>query len=158
MAEIPVKEKSSMNWLWILLALLGLAALLYFLFAAGDDEEVATAEPVEAVETMETPVAAAYTVGETVTLDGVRVTELTGDMSFRVDNNGTDTFVVFDEQPTPDTAQEGAFDINVGQLVNLTGTVMAGDAAMPDGVDATVPTGMNSYIYATDMTVAERAE
>lgn len=43
MAEIPVEKKSSMAWLWILLGLLVVAALLWALLS-GDDEEVDLAD------------------------------------------------------------------------------------------------------------------
>ncbi len=40
MAQIPVEKKSSMAWLWILLALLLIGALLWWLFAEADDNDV----------------------------------------------------------------------------------------------------------------------
>lgn len=40
MAEIPVKEKSNLTWLWILLGLLAAALLVWLLLSAGDDEEI----------------------------------------------------------------------------------------------------------------------
>jgi hypothetical protein len=153
MAEIPVEKKSSLGWLWALLALLLLALLLWWLLA--DDEEELVAEPVVVEDQME-PVAARLMVGETVNLEGVEVTELTGDMSFRVMANGMEHFVVFNQDPTPGTPTEGEFDINPGQMVNLTGMVMAADQPLPDGVDATIPTGTSQYIFADSMEIVDR--
>ena len=167
MAEIPVEKKGGLGWLWLLLGLLALA-LIAWLILRDDDEEV-VADDTAVVGTVDErdndamttatgagTAASALAVGDSFSLDGVRVTELSGDMSFTVDDNGTERFVVFNQQPTPGTAQEGEFDINPGQLVNLTGRVMGADQPMPNGVDATVPSGMTQYLFADTMTVAER--
>ena len=77
-------------------------------------------------------------------------------MSFTINSEGREAFVVFNQEPTPNQPTEGEFDINPGQLVDITGTVMSADAAMPDGVDATVPTGMTQYIFADSMEVVDR--
>ena len=156
MAEIPVEKKSGLGWLWLLLGLLVAALLLWWLLS--DDDDAYVDNEIVAADTVEPAAATAglLAVGDTFSLEGVRVTELTGDMSFMVDDNGTQRFVVFNQDPTPGTAQEGEFDINPGQYVNLTGRVMGTDSPMPDNVDATVPSGMTQYLFADSMTVVER--
>lgn len=50
MAEIPVEKKSSMNWLWVLLALLVAALLLWWLLDDNDNNQVTEPVAVEATE------------------------------------------------------------------------------------------------------------
>ncbi|MGB3738788.1 MAG: hypothetical protein WA948_05475 [Pontixanthobacter sp.] len=159
MAEIPIKKKSGIpGWLWFLLAAIILALLAWWILDNDGDDvveytdesaEVVVADP--AMDGVEP-----FVVGEAVTLSAAEVTELTGDMSFTINSEGREAFVVFNQEPTPNQPTEGEFDINPGQLVNITGTVMSADAAMPDGVDATVPTGMTQYIFADSMEVVDR--
>lgn len=49
MAEIPVKKKSSLAWLWILLVALIIALLAWWLFAEAD-EEIDEREEIETTE------------------------------------------------------------------------------------------------------------
>lgn len=159
MANIPVEKKSGLGWLWLILGLLLAALILWWLLSDGDDdvEQPVTTDPVvQTTDTAAVGTAGALAVGETFSIQNARVTELTGDMSFRVDDNGTERFVVFNQTPTPNMAQEGEFDINPGQLVNLSGTVMSSDQPLPEGVDATIPTGTTQYLFADSMEVAER--
>lgn len=152
MAEIPVKEKSDKKWLWIILAVVAIILLAWWLLDNDDGDVVEyTDNDTVATEPMAGTAMTAMAIGDTVNLDQVRVTELTGDMAFRVDANGQDMLVLFDQTPTPGTAKEGEFDINVGSLVNLDGTVMSASEALPAGVMAEIPAGTESYIYATDI-------
>lgn len=70
MAEIPVEKKSSLTWLWILLAVL-LIALLIWWATAGDDEEELIGE-VETAEVITTP----EVVG---TAPGISIGDILGD-------------------------------------------------------------------------------
>ncbi|QNE05953.1 hypothetical protein [Croceicoccus marinus] len=152
MAEIPIKEKSDKKWLWIILAVVALILLAWWLLDNDDGDVVEyTDNDTVATEPMAGTAMTAMAIGDTVNLDQVRVTELTGDMAFHVDANGQDMLVLFDQTRTPDTAKEGEFDINVGSLVNLDGTVMSASEALPAGVMAEIPAGTESYIYATDI-------
>ncbi len=159
MAEIPIEKKSGIpGWIWLLLAAIILALLAWWLLDNDGDDAVEYTDDNVAAEVAPAATAAAvpFTVGETVNLSGAEVTELTGDMSFMINSEGREAFVVFNQTPTPNQPTEGEFDINPGQMVDITGTVMAADAAMPDGIDATVPAGMTQYIFADSMEVVDR--
>ena len=146
MAEIPVEKKSSMSWLWILLALLALALLLWFLLGRDDEEEViADPAPIEAVE------GPALMVGETVDMDSVTITRLSGDMAFYVDYQGTEVPVIFDQVPTPDTPTEGRYDFNVGNIINVTGEVRASTDGLPENADPSFLGTSENYVYATNV-------
>ncbi|MEM7728284.1 MAG: hypothetical protein AAF311_03325 [Pseudomonadota bacterium] len=140
MAEIPVEKKeNSLWWLWLLGALL-LGALLFW-WLAGDDDDVATYTAVDRVA-----------VDSAVDMDDLRVTNVTGDMSFYAeDMNGTEYFIVFDETLTPGTAREGLLDIDRGDVVDIEGMVRARDFVLPATVNATIPAGLETFIYATDV-------
>ena len=99
---------------------------------------------------------AAYAIGESVDLDNVRVTSLAGDMAFNADVNGQNMLVLFDQEPTPGTAQEGEFDINPGMMMNLEGEVRSASDPLPAGVTIDQMGGADRYIYATDMEVVSR--
>ncbi|WP_170003401.1 hypothetical protein [Pseudopontixanthobacter vadosimaris] len=149
MAEIPVEKKSSMGWLWVLLALLILALLAWWLLDSDDDDvdyvenDAVVAAPVE-------PVAAAgmLAVGESVDLDNIRVTSLAGDMAFNADVNGQNMLVLFDQVPTPGDPTEGEYDINPGSVLNIEGSVRSASDPLPEGVVAEIPAGTDRYIYA----------
>ena len=145
MAEIPVEKKSGFPWLLALLGLLALGALLWFLSSLGgdDDRVVADSDSTSYERTA---------VGGAVDLDNLRVTELTGDMSFIAeDMSGNDYFIVFDEVRTPGTAKEGIYDINVGNVLDVEGTVRDRNFTLPATVDATIPAGRSTFIYATEI-------
>ena len=87
-----------------------------------------------------------------VDMDGLRVTSVTGDMSFYAeDNMGERYFIVFDETRTPNTAREGIYDIDVGDMVDIEGRMRDRDFVLPATVDATIPSGENTFIFATDI-------
>ncbi len=141
MAEIPVERKTGFPWLLALLGL-GLAALLAF-WLLGDDDDAAG---VATYDNDRTAVAGA------LDLDGLRVTELTGDMSFIARSpSGEEYFIVFDETPTPGTAKEGMLDINVGNIVDVEGTMRPRNFKLPATVKADIPAGRSSFLYATDI-------
>lgn len=50
MADIPVEKKSSMKWLWVLLALIIAALLLWWLLDDNDDAQVAEPVGIESTE------------------------------------------------------------------------------------------------------------
>ncbi|MGB3455103.1 MAG: hypothetical protein WBG08_06500 [Litorimonas sp.] len=138
MAEIPVEKKNSLWWLWLLGAAL-LAGLLFWML--GDDDDTATYTAVDRVA-----------VDGAVDMEDLRVTNVTGDMSFYAeDANGTEYFIVFDEVMTPGTAREGLLDIDRGDIVDVEGTVRARDFVLPATVNATIPAGLETFIYATDV-------
>ena len=140
MAEIPVEKKTGFPWLLALLGL-ALAALLAF-WLLGDDDDAQLAYDADD----RTAVAGA------LDLDGLRVTELTGDMSFIARSaSGEEYFIVFDEVPTPGTAKEGMLDINVGNVVDVEGMMRPRDYRLPATVKATIPAGRSSFLYATEI-------
>lgn len=161
MAEIPVEKKSGIpGWVWLLLALLLIGLLLWWLLDDDDEIETDRMDDVAVAQVEETTVPAAtvapFTIGESVDLDNVRVTELVGDMSFMGESEGREVFVVFNQVPTPSDATEGEYDINPGQTVEIAGRVMSAGEPMPEGVDATVPSGMEMYIFADTVSIADR--
>ena len=66
-------------------------------------------------------------VGKKVRIDQLEVTRVVGDKSFYVkpagSMDGPTVFVFLDEQPTPNTAKEGRYDVNAGDKLTLTGFV-----------------------------------
>ena len=174
MAEIPVHKKGGIPWwVWLLLAIL-LAALLWFLFARDDNDADRVAAPVETTQPVDTMVTdntmvgtdatgpittlAALTAapmatmqGRQVNLTGVPVGEVTADEGFYIGETAPNrAYVVFNETPTPGTAQEGNYDVNADSIVNLTGTVRPASEA-PAG--KTIPAGVDSFIYADTLAV-----
>ena len=140
MAEIPVEKKSGFPWLAALLGLLALGALIWFLSSLGDNDDAA-------LTTYDRTA-----VNGAVDMDGLRVTRLTGDMSFiAVDGNGQDYFIVFNEVDTPNLAKEGQYDINVGDRLDVEGTLRDRGYALPSGVRATVPSDRATFIFATEI-------
>lgn len=171
MAEIPVEKKSGTpGWLWPLLALLLGALLLWWLLSRDDDADTVqqttvAEETVAADPALATPVAGAaaagaaagaFTVGQTATLQGARVTSVPGDMAFNVDANGQPMFVVFNEEASPrQPGVEGQIDVREGMTVNLEGTVRSASEPLPAGFNATIPAGTQQYLAATRIEVVQ---
>ena len=168
MAEIPVhkKEGGIPWWVWLILALI-IAALLWWLFADHDRNEVvtppvATTEPVQPLATNDVgPITTIATlmsaplstmVGREVVLTGVPVESLEGDQAFYIGDSPTNrALVVFNEQPTPNQAKEGNVDVNPGSMVTLRGTVREAGATPPPGTTTPLPGG--AYIEASNVDV-----
>ena len=152
MAEIPVEKKSGIpGWVWLLLLLLLLALLAWWLLGSDDDEVETTVVDNDAVAADVATVAAPLAVGEAVDWDGVRVTELTGDMSFMVEHEGNTYPVFFDQTPTPDTPTEGILDINPGMVINLEGEVRSSTAGLPENADPSFLGENENYIFANSI-------
>lgn len=177
MAEIPVEKKSSLSWLWILLALLLLGLLLWWLLSQDADDEVAVDDDVNAAVVADadddgeaevvggtiTSLAAlgmiGSAIGSEVDLDDVPVNQVVGDMHFTVGEEGNQSLVVFDEVQTPGTPKEGLVDVNPGSRVSIDGTVERLDMDLPatvtrdiDGIE-----DMEAYIRASRVSVMEGA-
>lgn len=158
MAEIPVTKKSSLAWLWILLVLLILALLAWYVFADNDDDTAgyvaddtvaaATVAGVDETAVAQTEQTAALVVGETVKLNGVKVSSLAGDMAFYIEMNGQRVPVFFDQVPTPGTAIEGKYDINAGSVLNLEGEVRSATDTLPADADPSILGDSQNYIFA----------
>ncbi len=181
MAEIPVEKKSSMSWLWWLLLLAGIIALLWAIFdndddtpdlLDGDDTAIVGDADVNAVDADAdidgniqtlTGVAAlgslATMIGTDVDLSGVAVNRVIGDESFTVGEGANETLVRFDEVQTPNTAREGLVDVNPGSRVRITGSVEALDMSdMPETVRTDLAGGNQAYIRASSVDVVNGGE
>ena len=88
------------------------------------------------------PLAGTLTVGQSIALNNVRVTGLAGDSTFYVGDGAERTLVVLENlgesQSGPGDGEDGAFDVNTGDMVNINGTVrsfareMRGASTMSD--------------------------
>jgi hypothetical protein len=139
MADINLeRKKSSLGWLWILLALLLVGLLLWWFLGANDDEvgdevyddEAAIEETVEPVppatdaEPLETTVAAGVPVAAIVaspqewigrTVEGeVEVGEVPTDRGFWIEGGGERLFALILDEPA-----EEPVDINEGQTLDI---------------------------------------
>ena len=67
--------------------------------------------------------------GQAISLDGVRVTSLTGDSTFTVGDGAQRTVVVLENlgegESGPGDGSDGAYDVNVGNTVTINGTIQA---------------------------------
>lgn len=142
MAEIPVERKSNLTWLWVLLALILIALLIWW--AVGDDEEpIPVREEIVGVDTPGadpiTPpepvgMEAGITIGDilgnpteyvgddNINLTGVRVPEVPTDRGFWIEDQGQRIFAVLIDGPV-----EVPTDINPGQQIVIR-EAMARDA------------------------------
>lgn len=147
--EIPVEKKSSMAWLWILLALI-LAALLLWWLLDDDDEAVvpvavgtvATAPAdVQAgqVATLPEPVAQApgrtiadvlgnpsAFVGQSFSQDAVEVASVPTDRGFWIRDGGAQIFALLTQEG------ESAMNIQPGQRVRISEATLRNAAAMQE--------------------------
>lgn len=131
MAEIPVTKKSSLAWLWILLAILALALIAWWVLSRDDKVE---GVPVEAVSegtidsdpgaTPVEPIAGmsiatilsnpAIYVGRDDFAAEVTVPEVPTDRGFWIEGEGQRMFAVLIDNP-----QEVPIDINAGQRLRV---------------------------------------
>ncbi len=182
MAEIPVEKKSSLAWLWWLLLLAGILALLYFLFfnVDGDADDMnddvvveQTAGDVDAIDTTGdttgdtaagvgaiTGVAGlaglADMIGRDVELSGVAVNRLVGDEAFTVGEGANETLIMFDEERTPNTAMEGNVDVNPGSRVTISGEVRDFPGDLPQNVTKDLSaSNSKAMIFANSVEVVE---
>lgn len=177
MAEIPVEKKSGVpGWLWLVLALIIIALLIWWLTGQEDEAElvaddvvvedeylaeddIALADPEIAtgpIVTLAGLTGLATLVGQDVALDGVEVTAVTGDMAFYIGEGENRTLVLFDETPSPDMPQqEGQLDINEGMIVDIDGEVRAADGTLSDGVSAVIAENTEAYVYADTIATQE---
>ena len=72
--------------------------------------------------------------GQALALDGVRVQSLVGDSTFAVGEGDARTVVVLEnlgeDEAGPGDGSDGRFDVNVGDVVDIDGTVMAFERGM----------------------------
>ncbi|MCA0978631.1 hypothetical protein LCM19_09665 [Qipengyuania flava] len=177
MAEIPVEKKSSLSWLWWLLLLAGVIALVWWLVEStnGDDELVADETVVEepyvdeTAATTDTAMAGEMAtvsglaglaslgdmIGQDVRLTDVAVNEVVGDEAFTVGEGENETLVMFDEYATPDTPMEGQVDVNPGSRVTIEGEVRAFPGDLPESVTREVDTSATAMIFASRVDTVE---
>ncbi|MDT0575284.1 hypothetical protein RM533_03700 [Croceicoccus sp. F390] len=177
MAEIPVEKKGGIPWwVWLLLAAI-IVALLIWAFSDDDDVEVVdnaavVGAPVEPSVTEDTvaPVVAdgAITdlstllaatdgslVGRDVQLTNVLAGDVPDDAGFWImGDNNQKMWVVLDEVRTPNTPIEGRVDVDKGDRVDIVGTVRSADAGSPPdaaipGPTKPLPEGVSQFIYAS---------
>ena len=147
MAEIPVEKKSSLTWLWLLLAALLIALLIWWLASSGDDGVEPALADTAAVETVETsgPEGAAAGaadltlaaimeqpqsyIGQQFTGEVAVAGPLT-DRGFWIENNGARMFALIVDEP-----REVPLDINPGQRLQISGGTIreGGDVTEVDG-------------------------
>lgn len=164
MAEIPVQKKSSMTWLWVLLALI-LAALLLWWILDNDEEPVpgigevagTTEGPITTIEAILASTDPTALVGREVRLDSVQVQSVPDDRAFLVGPDANRTvLVMLNEDATPISRVEGEVDVNPGQVVNVTGTVRsAADLGNnPAGAQGML-TGQDVYIQSSMVEIVQ---
>lgn len=135
MAEIPISRKPAIPlWGWFLLAA-GVVILLWWALAGwGRRDTVAIGNPAEAEPITDVVAIVAIPnrlplVGRRVQFTNVNVQSVVGDKTFWIGPSAEQrVFVVLNEVPTPGTPIEGRYDINAGQTINVTGTLVR----MPD--------------------------
>ncbi|GGC96265.1 hypothetical protein [Aquisalinus flavus] len=170
MAEIPVKKTGGFPvWAWIA-ALAILALLAFWLFAGGTDEyaEDETATETDYADTGTISTIAAIRSrddlssldGRDAAFDGVDVTDVVGDRTFRIaDGSGNDLFVVLDQVPSPDQPMvEGRYDINPGQTIDIEGELRIVENGRIDGERIEdMPRDTQLYLWADEVTILERS-
>lgn len=129
MAEIPVQKKTSLAWLWILLAVLLAASLLWWLLSGSNDNEVG--DPADRVAEAGAPVTdaasllganAAGLAGREVRLQGVQVQEVEEGRALLVGPGASNALLVVPEGATiPD-------GVAAGDMVDVAGVARPKDA------------------------------
>lgn len=152
MANIPVEKQSTGTpwWLW-LLGLILLALLIWFLVGLfSDDEEVVQDEPVAAA--VEEP---------GLDLSEVYVSSVVGDNTFFVtpdDGSGPETLVYLEEEPDPTDSVEGRYDVEAGQRISITGSMVpVGNTDLSEWglTPAQVSQVGEEYVRATSLTILD---
>ena len=148
MAEIPIEKKSSNAWLWILLALLVLALVLWWILAADDDETAVVADTV-AVEqvdgadadrmSMQSPMDAgtmtlaailanpADYYGKSGFTSDVTVAGPLTDRGFWIEKDGARMFAILIDAPT-----EAPLDLNTGANISISGGTIRNPSTITD--------------------------
>lgn len=144
MAEIPVQKKSSMAWLWILLALIAVALLIWWA-TDNDSDEVDLATTTQIEEPMESSadLEANATVAEAGTLAAILANpttyfgkEYSGEVSvgnsltdrgFWVESDGNRMFALIVDEP-----RERPLDINAGQQLRISGGTIRDASSLSD--------------------------
>ena len=188
MAEIPIKEKGGIPWwVWLLLAAIIAALLIWWISGDGDDEAravdpvaVESSEPVAMGGATDTGNAAAGTTGGAITdmamlmpaisddmvgrqfrLDGVQIQEVVGDIGFWIGPSADQrVFAVLTQEKTPSTAMEGEADVNQGARANVSGTIRTRGEIIQDfaeGDVAALPQGVNHFLVVENYQVASGA-
>ena len=144
MAEIPVEKKSSMGWLWVLLALLILALLAWWLLSDDEEEYI---EPVVA----EAPITPATTPEMIGTAPSVSIGDILGDPAtylgqddfqaevtvptdaeltdrgFYIEDEGARMFAIIADGP-----MEQPKDINPGQTLRISQGLLRDRTYLPE--------------------------
>lgn len=184
MADDINEPRFRYGWVWAIVTIGMFLGLLVWFFNLGDElsdtpptveEQIATQPAVPQVNMIDItpdPIVVRATeitaladlfgsermselIGRDVDLQAVPVESVPGDMAFWIGENAERrVYVLFDQVPTPDTPIEGRFDINPGNLVNISGEVRRADS-IPDGVTAKIPEGVDAYIYASQLDKVE---
>lgn len=176
MTEIPVQKKSSsLWWLWLLILIIVAALIWWWVAESNDNDADGAITPVPAQVADDTrampyedpaspdassPLAMLTNsdltgmIGQDVTLQGVPVQSLAGDMAFYIGSSEADrVLVAFDQVPTPGTAKEGLVDVNPGSRVDIDGVVRSTSEPFPEGANFTPPADTAAYIFASDVDV-----
>ena len=165
MAEIDVRRKRNPAvFTWAIILLIGTGWLIYALaprYTAWQNRS-RLADPITDLRLFATVPDIESTVGRRVEVRNARVVSVTGDRTFWVDTGSADTmFVVLDEQRTPDTATEGRYDVNAGQMVAIQGRIEqfpGWEAARARwDIDPAVPfEDQRVYVAAEELTITDR--
>ncbi|MEE4199206.1 hypothetical protein [Erythrobacter sp.] len=145
MAEIPVEKKSSLGWLWLLLALLVLALLAWWLLSG--DEDVAMVED-EAVMVQDADSQSVVGNADEMTLAAILANpsayigreDFNGevatagpltDRGFWIEKDGSRMFAILNDAPS-----ERPLDINPGQMLQINGgRIVDASTITADGID-----------------------
>jgi hypothetical protein len=166
MAEIPIRKRTSLAaWAACVIAACTAVGLLIYALAPKYTEwreRSRAGDAITDVTVLVTLPDAAPVIGRKVTLQNVSVASVTGDRTFWIATGHRDpVFVVLDEQRTPGTATEGRYDVNVGQTIDIHGTIERfpgwEEARARWKVDAALPfQEQKIYIAADRLNITER--
>ena len=183
MAEIPIERKSGIPWwVWLLLALVAIALLIY-MFTGEEDEREAidttpavvapvdgTAQPaLDGTDMATGPITdltmlagganLASMVGRPVQLSNVQVQDVVGDRTFWVGPSASNrVLVVLDEKMSASQpGVEGRYDVTTGQTVNVSGMIQnVSDPAFKDNPIEGLPAGQDAVVRAQSLDIVQR--